>query len=254
MTPLEKAIQDLLTLKKNKQTVRKQKTVNKTKTPDKNKQQTNIKTTTPTILKITSKTASKTPTPTMLKTPSPRWKTNTPTNAKKHTNFANHPDYEYDTVKNKWFKKSIRPIQLVNRYKAFLMDYLKDNTTLNPKQIGKIVQRHATSTARLKEMLVSKDAMTQSEADYFFKKNSFWGKELCRHMNTICPTETSLDGIPWCKYTEESLFLHNDNKTKYVSCYTLGEMIGILSSSLTGGGKHLIILQLPRDPYTPLNS
>lgn len=168
-----------------------------------------------------------------------------------NTKYANHPDYEYDTVKTRWVKKSdIRPVELINQYKAFLMDYLKKSTTMDHNEIEKLVRKHATSTNRLKEILVEKGIMTKRKADIFFRKNSFWEKELCKHMKTVCPTETDLSGNDWCDYAEEALIYDKDTKTKLVSCYSASDLLQIISSSFTGEEDDYILLQLPRDPYT----
>lgn len=168
------------------------------------------------------------------------------------TNFSNHPDYTYDSMKKRWVKKSnIRPVELVNRYKEFLIEFLEKNTTLAPKEIEKIVRKHATSSERLKKILVEKGAMTITRANELMKKNRFWGKELCHHMKTICPAETNLSGVSWCKYTEETFFLNQDKKTKHVSCYTVPEVVYLLNTSFVGGDDpNTALFQLPRDPYT----
>ena len=217
----------------------------KTPTPNKMKQMT----------KPTQKTKMKVKTPVALnktkkkeKTPSPKTTTKrkTPTNNK----FANHPDYEYDTMKKRWVKKSdLRPVDLVNRYKIFLIDYLKINTDMDHKKIEKLVRKHATSTNRLKEILVEEGEMTQRQADRFFIRNSFWKKELCKHMKKICPTERDINEKEWCDYSEDAFCYFKDQKNK-ISCYSINDIYNIISSSFTGGDDDTIFLQLPKDPYT----
>lgn len=164
---------------------------------------------------------------------------------------ANDPNYEYDITTNRWRKKSdLRPIELVNRYKAFLRNHLTSNSNVDPKVIEKIVHTHATSTKRLKEMIVKKGILREVKANIFFKKNSFWRKELCNHMKKVCPTETDLSGDDWCSYAEEALLYNKDPKTKIVSCYSASDIILILSNSFTGDENGNVFLQPPRDPYT----
>lgn len=181
-------------------------------------------------------------------------KTKTKTNKTKRqspTKYANHPDYEFDTIKKRWVKKSdLRPIELVNKYKLFLIEYLKKSTTMNPKEIEKIVKTHATSSKRLSEILVKKGAMTKKEAEDFFYDYNFWNMELCKYMKKICPTETDIEGTDWCEYGEDLFCFHKDNKTGFVSCYSLDDILGLLSSSFTDGDDYRLSLQLPRDPYT----
>ena len=91
--------------------------------------------------------------------------------------YANHPDYEFDTLRTRWVKKSdLRPIPLVNSYKMYLKDYLKTHTNMDHKKIDLLVKKHATSENRLKEILVAEEAMTKQQADRFFTKNNFWNK------------------------------------------------------------------------------
>ena len=205
---------------------------------------------------MTSKTAQQ---KTLNKTNQTNIKTNTKTNiktkknqtTKTNTKFAGNPDYEFDTIKKRWVKKSdIRPIELVNRYKLFLEDYLQKNTNLDHKKIRDIVKKHATSTERLKELLVKEGAMTEKTAKKFFKNNSFWKKELCEHMKTICPNDTDLSAKSWCDKHEDAFFLYKDTNGKHVSCYSIDDIYDIISSSFTGGDDDMIFLQLPRDPYT----
>lgn len=194
-----------------------------------------------------------TPPPIHLNTPSPkleitRNRTKSKTSNLKH---ANDPDYEYDVTSNYWRRKSdLRPLELVNRYKAFLMHQLTASSDVDPKEIGKIVRKHATSTRRIKEILVEKGIMTKTQAIHFFKTNSFWEKELCNHMKKVCPTQTDLSGDDWCTYAEEALFYNKDPKTKIVSCFSASDIIQIISSSFIGEENGIPFLQLPRDPYT----
>lgn len=168
------------------------------------------------------------------------------------TNFSNHPDYTYDSMKKRWVKKSnIRPVELVNRYKEFLIAFLKIDTNLDHKEIERLVRKHATSSDRLKKILVETGAMTKTRANKLFKDYNFWGRELCGHMKTICPAETNLSGVSWCDMTEESFFYNEDKKTKHVSCYTVSEVVYLLSTSFAGGDDpNTVLFQLPRDPYT----
>lgn len=185
------------------------------------------------------------------KTPILLTKTTTTQRKTSPTKFANHPDYEFDTMKKRWVKKSdIRPPELVNRYKVFLMDYLKKNTTMDHKEIEKLVRKHATSTNRLKEILVAKGVMTQRKANIFFSRNNFWHKELCGHMKTICPTKSDLAEIDWCKYHEDAFYYYKDKNTNHISCYSVNDIYSIINMSFTGGDEDAILLQLPRDPYT----
>lgn len=218
------------------------------KSKDKTKKQNETKTTntkTNTIIKrISSKTKTK------IKTNTTK-KTNITKKTKKTPKYANHPDYQYDTIKKRWVKKSdIRPIQLVNKYQKFLMEYLKTHTHLEHKEIDKIVRKYATSTDRLYDIFLTKNAMTEQKATEFLNKNDFWHEELCKHMKKICPTETDLTGLDWCEYDESAFCYYKDKKTKLVSCYSVNDILDILSSTFTGGGEETILLQPPRDPYT----
>lgn len=193
------------------------------------------------------------PTPTGFNTPSPKLETKSKKTNIKTTNLkhANDPDYEYDIESNYWRKKSdLRPLELVNRYKAFLLDHLTSTSNVNPKVIEKIVRKHATSTRRLKEILVEKGIMTKKKASDFLFDNDFWQKELCNHMKKVCPTETDLSGDDWCTYAEEALLYDKDPKTKIVSCFSASDIIQIISSSFIGEENGIPFLQLPRDPYT----
>ena len=170
-----------------------------------------------------------------------------------NTKYANHPDYEYDTVKTRWVKKSdLRPPELVNRYKAFLTKYLLNHTGLSEKEIKTLVNKHATSTKRLKEILAEKEYdVSQHMLKRFANgKNSFWDKELCHHMEKICPTPTDLKDIKWCDHDEDFFFYYKDETMKKGFCYSINDVLNIISTSLTGGDEELIFLQLPRDPYT----
>lgn len=177
--------------------------------------------------------------------------TRTRTTSKTSHKYANNPDYEYDITSNRWRKKSdIRPLKLVNRYKAFLLDHLTTISNKNQKEIEKIVRKHATSTRRLENILVDKGIMTAQEAYDFLFDNDFWQKELCNHMKKVCPTETDLSGEDWCSYSEEALLYHKDPKTKIISCFSSTDLVSIISNSFTGEENGNVFLQLPRDPYT----
>jgi len=213
-----------------------QKTLNKTN-------QTNIKTNTKTNIKT------KTNQTTKIKTNTETKKNQTNIKTKTNTKFAGNPDYEFDTIKKRWVKKSdIRPIELVNKYKLFLEDYLQKNTNLDHKKIRDIVKKHATSTERLKELLV-KEGLEYIKVINFFNGISFWNKELCGHMEKKCPVDTDLYGNMWCKHDENNFLFVKDEKNK-ISCYSIDDIYSIISSSFTGGDKDAIFLQLPRDPYT----
>lgn len=208
-------------------------TTNKTKT-----KQTTNKTKT---RQITNKTKQITP------------KTNT------YTKFAGNPDYEFDTKKKNWVKKSdVRPVELVNRYKEFLVKFLKRRVPLRKKKLtdvdGKIIEtlvnKYATSTERLKKMLVEKGVLSEERADLIMDGNDFWDKELCHHMKTICPTQESLTGIGWCNYDEDTFFYFKEDKSKHISCYSIGDIYNIIANSFTGGDDDSIFLQVPRNPYT----
>jgi hypothetical protein len=182
-------------------------------------------------------------------TPNTATKTITKTTTK--DKYANNPDYEYDTTNRRWVKKSdLRPIELVNQYKIFLTNYLDKNTMMELKDIKKLVNKHATSTKRLTDILVEKGMMSASRSNLFCNKFSFWRHELCKHMKKVCPTKTSLSGQDWCTYAEDSFCYYKDKKTKLISCYTVPDILNIISSSLTTGDENEILLQLPRDPYT----
>jgi hypothetical protein len=208
-----------------------------------------------------------TPSPQNMKTNASKTKKNTPTKSPtaksktittktktsgNNTKFANHPDYEFDTIKKRWVKKSdIRPIELVNRYKTFLIDYLKKHTEeKDHKNIEKIVNKYATSTERLKEILIEKEGFSRRWVNRTFDKYNFWDKELCGHMKKVCPNETDLSGKEWCEYGEDLLFLYKEHNGKHVSCYSITDVYDVISSSFTGGDDDVIFLQLPRDPYT----
>jgi hypothetical protein len=197
--------------------------------------------------KTDTKTKEMSPTKTITKTT-----TKTTTKDK----YANHPDYDYDTTNRRWVKKSdLRPIELVNQYKIFLTNYLDKNTMMELKDIKKLVNKHATSTKRLIEILVEKGMMTENRARAFFRKNSFWYRDLCKHMKKICPSETNLKGEDWCEYMEDSFCYYKDKRTNLISCYTMPEIFSIISTSFTGGEVadeeyYDLLLQLPRDPYT----
>lgn len=166
--------------------------------------------------------------------------------------FRNQPEYEYDVSKNRWVLKSdLRPLELVNRYKKYLIKYLKTYTNIDRQKIEKLVNKHATSTERLKKLLVEDRVITESELNQIFKKVNFWRKELCHHMKKICPTETDLSGIDWCEYPEEGLYYFKDDRDNKVSCFSVQDIYEIISSSFTGESDDgEISLQLPRDPYT----
>jgi ribosomal protein S16 len=181
---------------------------------------------------------------------------NTATKTTTKDKYANHPDYEYDTTNRRWVKKSdLRPIELVNRYKVFLTNYLDKNTMMELKDIKKLVNKHATSTKRLTKILVEKGMMTERQAKIFSNNYTFWSQELCKHMKKVCPTETNLNGEDWCVYAEDVFFYSKDKKTNLTSCYVMPDILNIISSSLTGGEVadeeyYDLLLQLPRDPYT----
>ena len=93
---LDTAIQNLLTLKKNKQTLLKQfkQTVGKRKLQQETKTK-HPNDDTPTANPKTLVKLSKTPTPTILKSITPsKTKTKTTTKTRTKTDFTNHPDYE----------------------------------------------------------------------------------------------------------------------------------------------------------------
>lgn len=210
-----------------------------------------------------NKTIQKTPPPTKTKTKqyqmtATKTKTNktTATKTKKtiktnqNTKYANHPDYEYDTVKTRWVKKSdLRPAELVNRYKAFLTEFLKKQSKIPEKEIKTLVKKHATSSERLKEELKWRP-IPDYMVNKLIRESSFWKKELCKHMENICPTPKDIKDIKWCDYEEHFFFYYKDEQTQKGSCYSIGDILSIISTSLTGGDEELILLQLPRDPYT----
>ena len=193
-----------------------------------------------------------TPNPPPLNTPLTKANTTrTKTNSRTSHIHANDPEYEYDLTSNRWRKKSdLRPLELVNRYKAFLLDHLTNTSSVNRKEIEKIVRKHATSTKRLEKTLVKKGIMTQQQAYDFLLDGNFWHKELCNHMKKVCPTETDLRGDDWCTYAEEALLYNKDPKTKIVSCFSASDIVLILSSSFTADENGILLLQPPRDPYT----
>ena len=217
-------------------------------TPTKTKK-TAIKQDHMTVTKTNTKKKNQDITNTKMKTSTITTKRKTSDNKK----YANHPDYEYDTMKNRWVKKSdLRPAELVNRYKAYLSNYLKKYTTIveKKKEIEKLVKKHATSTNQLKKLLVEKKIFSQDYADKFFHRINFWKKELCHHMKKVCLTETDLEGHNWCQHPEDAFFYFKGDGKNKVSCFSVGDLINIISSSLTGGDEETIFLQLPRDPYT----
>lgn len=173
-------------------------------------------------------------------------------NTNQNTKYANHPDYEYDTVKTRWVKKSdLRPAELVNRYKAFLTEYLEKRSNVPFQKIKTLVNKHATSTERLIKILTEKEYMSTLGVKRFANgKNSFWDKEMCHHLEKICPAPTDLKGNKWCDHDEDFFFYYKDETMKKGSCYSINDVLNIISASLTGGNEDLIFLQLPRDPYT----
>jgi hypothetical protein len=238
-----------MTLKTQQTTNNVNKTPQTVRTPTKTKQMT--KTTQKVKTPLThKKTQQKVKTPT-LNTAKVKATTTTTKRKTPNTKYTNHPDYEYDTIKKRWVKKSdIRPAELVNRYKVFLMDYLKAKTKMDPKRIETLVRKHATSTERLKEILIKEGALSKIRTNIFFNNNSFWKKELCGHMKKVCPTERDLSERDWCEYNENGFFYFNDEKSKHISCFSIKDIYDIISSSFTGGDDDMIFLQLPRDPYT----
>lgn len=207
------------------------------------KTKTTSKTTTPppTITKTTERT---TPTKTRQRT--------TTTRTPKTTKYAHHPNYELDTLKKRWVRKSdIRPIELVNQHKAFLIDYLIKNSKLDKKQIEMLVKKHSTSEKTLSKILIEKGVFTQKQSDMFFRRYNFWQYALCKHMKKICPTETDLRGRDWCALHEDIFCYFKDEKSNVVSCYSVDDITFQLSSALAGGEEEdMAHYQLPRDPYT----
>lgn len=68
------------------------------------------------------------------------------------------------------------PTPLVHCYKMYLKYYLKTHTTMDPKMITQLVNKHAMSKDRLKESLVTKGGLTKPQVDKFFRCNHFWYK------------------------------------------------------------------------------